>query len=146
MAAGRDQAGDAVNDEAVKWLREQITAKLTAARGLAAEGTGHWDAAENGDFDWTVHDVSEVLPKSNPVADCWGEAVAHFIADCDPQDVIARCEAELAILDLYEKQDGLAGENAMEEDRVWVLAPVAGLLASGYRHREGYAEHWGANG
>lgn len=129
--------------KAVEWLREQITAALTAARGLAAEGTGHWDAAKNDDFDWTVHDVSEVLPKSNPVADCWGEATASFIAANDPQDVIARCEAALAILDLYEKQAAKEFVNAMEEDRTWILAAVVRLLASGYRHRPGYAEHWG---
>jgi hypothetical protein len=66
--------------------------------------------------------------------------LTRFIAANDPQAVIARCEAELAILDLYEQQVAKASENAMEEDRAWTLAPVIALLASGYRHRKGYRE------
>jgi Family of unknown function (DUF6221) len=54
----------------------------------------------------------------------------------------ARCEAELAILDLYEQQAAKASENAMEEDRAWTLWPVIALLGSGYRHRAGYREEW----
>lgn len=55
---------------------------------------------------------------------------------------MAQLEADLAVLDLYEKQAAKEFDNAMEEDRVWTLAPVIRLLGSGYRHRPGYREEW----
>lgn len=58
------------------------------------------------------------------------------------QLMVARCEAELAILDLYEEQSAKAGENAMEEDRTWTLGRAVRLLGSGYRSRPGYREEW----
>ena len=51
-------------------------------------------------------------------------------------------EAMLAILGLYEEQAAKASENAMEEDRTWVLGHVVDLLGSAYRHRLGYREEW----
>lgn len=53
-----------------------------------------------------------------------------------------RAQAELAVLGLYERQAAKQWENCMEEDRMWVLGPVVQLLASGYRHREGFKEEW----
>lgn len=67
--------------------------------------------------------------------------VDHIIRH-DPRNVVADCEAKLAILDLYEKQAARAGENAMEEDRTWILDPVVRLLGAGYKHRPGYREEW----
>ena len=60
----------------------------------------------------------------------------------DPRNEVARCEAELAILDLYEQQAAKASENAMQEDRAWTLWPVISLLASGYKFRPGYRQEW----
>lgn len=60
----------------------------------------------------------------------------------DPRNVVADCEAKIAILDRYERQAAKYGENCMEEDRMWVLEPVVELLATGYRHREGFREEW----
>ena len=60
----------------------------------------------------------------------------------DPRNVVADCEAKLAILGRYARQAAKYGENCMEEDRIWVLEPVVRLLASGYRHREGFKEEW----
>lgn len=141
--------------DAVAWLRQQIGVKLAAARGLACTGTGQWGVTCNGDYDYTIADASDVLPKANAVADCWGEAVAYFIADNDPQGVIARCEAELAILDFRAlaetiagaADDGQTGERSEAQQakrRLAVLDIAVGHLASVYRHREGYAEHWGS--
>ena len=53
-----------------------------------------------------------------------------------------RANAELAVLDRYERQADRRWENCLEEDRMWVLDPVVRLLASGYRRREGFNEEW----
>ena len=58
------------------------------------------------------------------------------------RDHVAQGEANLAILDRYERQEAKAGENAMQEDRAWVLWPVLALLGYGYRFRPGYQEEW----
>jgi hypothetical protein len=65
-------------------------------------------------------------------------AVAAHIALNDPRDVIARCEAELGILDLHDiwKADaGIAAE---------VTADAVRHLAGGYRHQPGWERHWGS--
>jgi hypothetical protein len=87
------------------------------------------------------------------------------IAANDPRDVIARCEAELAILDLYEQtavlvtappavtaaqwpgagpQPGMISALDYQDARreLAVLGPVIRMLAYGYRHRDGYREEW----
>jgi hypothetical protein len=71
----------------------------------------------------------------------WRREFGHVIRH-DPRNVIADCEAKLAILSLYEKQAAKESENAMEEDRTWALAPVVRHLGHGYRHRDGYREEW----
>jgi hypothetical protein len=60
----------------------------------------------------------------------------------EAQERVARLEADLAILDLYEKQAAKEFDNAMEEDRTWTLSPVVRLLGHGYRFRSGYREAW----
>jgi hypothetical protein len=63
----------------------------------------------------------------------------------DPRDTVARCEAELAILDEAEKAFRVArtykdgdGVLALACARTWLDA--VRLLAGGYKHREGYRE------
>jgi Family of unknown function (DUF6221) len=141
--------------EALAWLREQIEGDESAARGLADLGSGHWIAVKNAGLDWTVHDALGGMLQAPSMADCWGEAPAQFIAGNDPQDVIARCEAELAILDrhspvtaAYGPMERLpcCGACSPDEDMTYATSWPCGTvldLASGYRHRPGYAEHWG---
>jgi len=80
----------------------------------------------------------------------------------DPRDVVADCEAKLAILDEHERAVS-AARARKDAYTTWALGerlpprpvavgpeskPIAGLeiairhVASGYRHRQGYAEHW----
>lgn len=53
---------------------------------------------------------------------------------------LSRAEAELAVLGLYERQAERHGESALQEDRLWTLAPVVRLLAYGYGHGYGRRE------
>lgn len=53
-----------------------------------------------------------------------------------------RAEAELAVLNLYERHAEASPSSALTEDRTWTLYPVVRLLASGYRHRPGFKPEW----
>lgn len=141
----------------VAWLRTQVEARKTAAKLAAREG-GAWtqDGVHTGNISSLGGQV--VYDEGSP-----DEYQAAHIALNDPQDVIARCEAELAILDLYDRTlaivrtpvdlRALAAEKPViremrardyldAERELCVLVPVVALLASGYRHRPGYREEW----
>lgn len=72
-----------------------------------------------------------------------GRRQFDHIARHDPQDVIADCDAKLRLVGELTllRLAGIAypGEAGSEGAGV-----MLGVLASAYRHREGYAEHWGA--
>jgi hypothetical protein len=118
-------------DAAVAWLRQQVQARLETA--ACAADTGAW--RQGYEFDANrIHG-------------------AH-IALNDPRDVIARCEAELAILDFRDlagtiasaSDDGQTGERSEAQQarrRLDVLNIAVEHLASGYRYHDGYAGHWG---
>jgi Family of unknown function (DUF6221) len=138
-----------MDDEAMAWLRRVIEGDKVTAE--AAPGPA-WTADEDGccvlagDSGVVAETVSHDLGEREQV-------VRHAILH-DPLDVLARCEAELAILDFRAlaevvttaSDDGETGERSearQAKRRLAVLDIVVGHLASGYRHRLGYAEHWG---
>jgi hypothetical protein len=128
-------------DEAVAWLRAQAEGDKRMAEGLASYGSGAWSAVKNDDLDYTIRDDGA---PTLALADSWREDAAHWIALHDPRDEIADCEAKLALIDelvdlrivgiAYPDETGPEGAKVM-----------LGILASAYRHREGYAEHWAAS-
>lgn len=129
-----------MSDDLAVWLRRQIEARRALARDTTSLGNAEvWteptsgvlvtgDGSEAGHWDgtWAMGDST----------------LTRLMAANDPHDTIARCEAELAILDLYEEQAAKAGMNSMEEDRTWMLWRVISLLGAGYRHRPDYREEW----
>ena len=130
------------DESPVAWLRAAITERLELAR--KATQAVPWEPENDDPTDDEVWIDVDGEPW-RMVISCRGpqshENMLHIAAN-DPQDTIARCEAELAILDLYEQQAAKWYENAMQEDRAWTLWPVIALLASGYRHRPGYRAEW----
>jgi Family of unknown function (DUF6221) len=126
-------------DEAIGWLREQVQARMATARVAAAvEGGDHasWLPAygtvvDAADEDWAI------------TTGTLDEIAAHMALN-DPQDAIARCEAELGILNLYRlwAAEDLSG-NAALGAAACAVSDAVRHLASGYKHRDGYAEHWG---
>ena len=54
----------------------------------------------------------------------------------------AEVEAKRRILDLYERQNARSGENAMEEDRAWVLRRAVVLLTWPYADHPDYDPAW----
>jgi len=152
--------------EPVAWLRAQITARLDVARKATP---GPWEF-EHDDEVFTVHDGEhgDLVGSTVAFTRHWADVNGEHIALNDPDDVIARCEAELAILDLHyilhrDDTNELYGEfsvtphpGANRSDFGCVTCHYRGMggvwgkgycltvsiLAKGYRHRLGYAEAW----
>ena len=101
------------DEAAVAWLRLQIEGDRDGARAAS----GEWDAEH-------VRCEFEDLPD---------EVFAHARRH-DPQDVIADCEAKLDLLRMFWPLPAYGEMTARQ---------VLGAVASAYRHRQGYAEHWG---
>jgi hypothetical protein len=60
----------------------------------------------------------------------------------DPARALAEVEAKRRIIDLYEAQSARQYENAMEEDRTWVLESAVRALTLPYADRPGYRPEW----
>lgn len=158
-----------MSDEAVKWLREQVQARLAQARALAiASKGGDWAATLNGDFDWTVFTRSDAgLTGVDAVADMWRADVAAYLVANDPRQIIADCEADLEVLrehhilwrtDCDEKWEefSVVSVGGASKDFGCVTCHYYGMggvkgygycvtiraFAARFRHRPGYTEHW----
>lgn len=142
------------------WLRSTVTGDLEAAR---AAGGHEWALGKDGQElflapagvepqEWHAERITQW---TYPVDHCcrpeeWGECnvtTPTHIAIHDPRDTIARCEAELALLDdfipVVEELDHIAyseglGSLAYGEPRELLIK----TLALGYRHREGFNPDW----
>jgi hypothetical protein len=147
------------------WLRAQVEADKAAAEAAPGE---HWSVFTEVDIAGaSVYDEQWVLlyPKrydhDKPLSAEPGatgpqyiehrrnELAAH-IAIHDPRDVIADCDAKLAALDLCERviRDDAEDHDDCGAASSWTGFAVARLtvqlLASGYRHRDGWQEEWAA--
>ena len=166
----------------LSWLREAITERLELAR--KADTGERWEADKHYDALWTVDlkpglgqvenweeardaqvPVPGLAPYEAPRFLAVFSAHACHIAASDPQDTIARCEAELAILDEHyilfkgssdEKWEefSVVSIGGADKDHGCVTCHYYGmggvkgygicrtvrLLAAGYKHHPGYAE------
>jgi len=146
-------------DEAVKWLRRRIEERRFLARHAVELGANP---------EWTEQSSGVLVTGEPPAdsADIWfgtwamgDSSLTRLMEANDPLDTIARCEAELAILDEHAPDCvGEFGETVPARcqrciaDRdpypeLWkgdsYPCRTVSLLASGYRHQPGYAEAWG---
>ena len=152
-----------MSDDLVTWLREQIEARKRTASVRVLEPDGPW-RLDGGAWDAGTGIISD---SGRSVAVAIGDYAARHIVASDPRDTIARCEAELAILDEHYILWSEDRSEAWEEFSVY---PAAGsgmnfgcvtchyysqgavkgygycrtvrLLASGYQYRPGYQEGW----
>ena len=161
-----------MSDEgAVAWLRQVIEGDKAAA---VAATPGPW-AFEGDDITddelYSVHDGEHGDLVGQTVAFTRHRQVANgeHMARHDPQNVVADCEAKLAILDEHYILTSNDQNEAYEEFSVYRFPShdcdfgcvcchymaqgavrnygycrTVRHLASGYRHREGYAGHWEA--
>lgn len=128
------ELGASVTDLAV-WLREQLDADERVAR----EASSDLRAWEVRGLDVYVVDGPPSLP---PVARYAFGEVGNHIARWDPARVLAEVKAKRRIIDLYETQSTRQYENAMEEDRAWVLESAVRALTLPYADCPGYQPEW----
>lgn len=146
-------------EDSVAWLRRRINERLYLARHAIELGNaGHWAELSSG--------VLMTCPADAPQEGWDGvhalgdSSLTRLMEANDPQDTIARCEAELGILGLCgahldrdprEIPDGChEGRDDDEIKRDEALADLAddvlSLLAGGYRHCDGWAARWACPG
>ena len=141
-------------EEPVTWLRKTIEADLAEARHVIALCIGGCAqpcpfhpaaAAEWREMSSGVLNISEGLDRAGAWEGVWAmgdSRVTRFIAVNDPQSVIARCEAELAILDEHGGEH-MCYENVRDGNTFDLYigdCRVVRHLASAYKHRSGYQE------
>jgi len=118
-------------EEPVAWLRRRIKNRLYLARHAIELGNAaEWTELSSG----VLMTIAPDAPQDNwdgvhPLGD---SSLTRLMEANDPQDTIARCEAELAILD--------ACAQGIRSGRAFLAEEVRALLASGYRHWPGYRE------
>lgn len=137
-----------MTDDMLSWLRREVEAEKAAAEALDGKA---WTVADDGD-DFAYLDIEGGGRTANSCGCCGvgtlDKAEAVHIALHDPRDTIARCEAELALLDELLPELESAEEVIRAE---WNAGPdlsgalIRALLAA-YRHRPGYLPEWDPEG
>ncbi len=143
----------------LSWLRSQILARKTAAEDLDGAAWGVLDYVSErsdggGDERVMLFDVAEdaELFSITIGATAANEDHLRHIALNDPQDTIARCEAELALLADHSDFDFPANDDDGPGGYSWTArcdgcgqptpCRTVRLLASGYRRRPGWLPEW----
>lgn len=143
-----------MTDERIAWLRATIEDDLAAAVKATA---GPW--SYNPGKIWLDGEAFETFDRSkgeefvghggpSPYRGCVAAtgpaghpqsmADAMHIALHDPRDVIADCEAKLAIIRLLEPQlKSLAAQHGYTKAATTIM-----LMAQGYQHRPGFPAEW----
>lgn len=137
--------------ELITWLRQTIEGDKVAAEALDGEV---WTAVK-AQGDWHIQTSQDQTFGGDAR---WGELdprEAVLIAAHDPRDTIARCEAELALLDEHAVEDTgfgkycrVCSEYSTKPGESSELEPAAApcrtvlLLATSRRHRLGFNPEW----
>ncbi|TYB69714.1 hypothetical protein FXF51_06010 [Nonomuraea sp. PA05] len=118
------------SDEMLSWLK----ATIEGDKALAEENLGEvWAAADDRDEGFFI-EIEDAGAFGKACGCCITgtlcEVEAKHVALHDPRDTIARCEAELSVLDLFEKHGYALGGAYFG-----ALHDALGRLVVGYRHR-----------
>ncbi|ETK36150.1 DUF6221 family protein [Microbispora sp. ATCC PTA-5024] len=161
-----------MSDELMTWLRATIEGDKAASEAAEAASPGPWvNSGQAGLGDaWQIHgapteesgvewndEVGDVVRVPSRVATLnyedgggvWAREAAEHIVLQQPMHTIARCEVELAILDLCERERAeWPGHRSWDSEsdqgvaRAGALEDAVRRLAYGYRHRPGWREEW----
>jgi hypothetical protein len=145
--------------EMVTWLRKTIKARMFLAQHTIELGNAAtWTELSSGVLMTIAPDASQ--DRWDGVHPLGDSSLTRLMEANDPQDTIARCEAELAILDEHapletewggHRDDGtwqqggfVCGSCGHDDGRLGVAWPcrTVRLLAAGYRYRDGYQASW----
>jgi hypothetical protein len=130
--------GPGGEEDPVAWLRAQVEARMATAKLAAREG-GAWTQADPERYPASIESLGGTVVYDELAPD---EYQAAHIAMNDPQDTIARCEAELAILDEHGGEH-MCFENTRDGNSwAWYEGDCRMIrqIAGGYRHKPGYRE------
>ncbi len=141
------------------WLRKAIRQRLYLAQHAIELGNAaEWTELSSGVLMTIAPDAPQ--DRGDGVHPMGDSSLSRLMEANDPQDTIARCEAELAILDLHKPTSVAEGEFVVkrwlecqecgpnndlsgvyavpgEGEAFWPCSTVR-LLASGYKHRPGF--------
>ena len=123
------------SSEFVTFLSVRLDEDAGAARRAARHmGSPDWRQGETGDGrDMVAMGEHEVGLDSR---------IGAHIARHDPARTLREIEAKRAILGRCVQQAAKEHDNAMEEDRTWVLWPVLFDLAAVYSDHPDYRQEW----
>ena len=148
--------------EFVPWLRQRIRERLyLATHAMELGNAAEWSEMTSG----VLVTARPDNPQDDP-HDRWDgvhaigdSSLTRLMAANDPRDTIARCEAELAVLDLHTPvavgswdECGECGPNNQGSELIAVPGDgddffhfpckTARLISYGYRYRPGYRQEW----
>jgi hypothetical protein len=154
-----------MDDDLVTWLRRQIRLRLTLATIVPVvdyqgdepappapayrqyvDGVPWYDFTRDSLVRHLV--TSGVLVTGEPPETWLGawrmDDLTPLMAPGDPQETLARCKAELAILDQHPSNDFEKYPECAHCAVEHFPCRTVRLLGSGYKHRAGYREEWKA--
>ncbi|MFI7691765.1 DUF6221 family protein [Nonomuraea sp. NPDC049655] len=132
----------------LSWLRSVIEGDKAVAEALP-HGPWRVEMSERR-YPQQISNAQAILIAETTTGPEHEPVIANYIALHDPRDTIARCDAELAILDqvlpevrrvairLAEEFGGMWPDDMLTSSETLLLT----TLASGYRHREGFNPAW----
>lgn len=125
--------------EMVEWLRSEIEGDRDAA---VKAGAKSWTAKRLDRDDLFDAPFTAIYTNDYPWREVARSGVVmegDHIVRHDPRDTIARCEAELKLIDGMAK---VIGGEYIDDGELPLAQWVLGELISGYRHRPGWKEGW----
>jgi hypothetical protein len=123
------------------WLRRRIEErKCLAGHAIELGSAAEWTELSSG----VLMTIAPDAPQDTwdgvwPMGD---SSLTRLMEANDPRDTIARCEAELAILDLHASNDYERYPECVHCAVEAFPCRTVRHLGYGYRHRPGYREEW----
>jgi hypothetical protein len=145
-----------MSDELVTWLRREIEGRRALAlNAVTVEADVHAGAVTvpagppAASSAWREQSSGVLVTSEGREDDAWygtwamGDSrLTRLIAANDPRDTIARCEAELAILDLHASNDYERYPECVHCAVEAFPCRTVRYPGYGYRHRPGWREEW----
>ncbi|GAA3205960.1 DUF6221 family protein [Actinocorallia longicatena] len=133
----REISPDEIGDPA-EWARQWILADREAAHVAGIVAPGAWVHSHRGapGVIYGGGDGRELAAAGESL-----RAVTEHLVRHDPEDVLSRCAAELAVLEAHGSNGAVPPSCRECRDAPHPCRTVL-LLVSGYRHRPGYREGW----